>query len=106
MAFLIAALVVSWAITVGLLVLSYRLLTTRGQLLLRTESLEHQLNQLVTEREVAAAMRNAATGLPAGSVLTDFELPLLTGGAMTLSQLRGKRALLMYFDPKCSYSRL
>ena len=36
--------------------------------------------------------------LPAGSVVLDFSLPTLSGATMTLSQWRGRRVLLIFFD--------
>ncbi len=41
--------------------------------------------------------------MPAGSLLNDFELPLLSGGTMTLSQWRGRKVLLIFFSPSCGF---
>jgi peroxiredoxin len=43
-------------------------------------------------------------GLPAGSTLRDFSLPLLSGEAMSLSQWRGKKLLLIFTRPGCDPS--
>jgi peroxiredoxin len=76
----------------------YQLLVQHGRLLLRLEALEQQREQL------------SAAGLstmrpPVGSVAHDFNLPALAGGRTTLSQWRGRRLLLVFIDPGCSFSR-
>jgi thiol-disulfide isomerase/thioredoxin len=49
----------------------------------------------------------AAAGLPFGSPAPDFELPLLTGGEITLRSLldRGKPVLLVFADTSCGPCR-
>jgi hypothetical protein len=44
-------------------------------------------------------------GLPAQSILNDFELPALDGGNMTFSQWRGTRIAVIFVQPDCPYSR-
>jgi len=71
-----------------------------GRLMLRIEDLE--------QRRGDASQPGAATGnqmgLPPGSVLNDFSLPLLSGGTMTLLQWRGKKIALIFVSPKCAPS--
>jgi peroxiredoxin len=93
------------AVEVGLAVLSiagcwlgYQLVAQNGRLLLRVEALEEQL----VHANTPGAM---PPGLPAGSVLHDFELKTLSGDRMTLSQWRGYRLLLVFVDPRCSPCR-
>jgi peroxiredoxin len=74
----------------------YHIMVQHGKILLRLEVLE-------TGRSFV--MPPAAQGYPAGSVLHDFELSLLGGGEMRLSQWRGKNLLLIFFDPGCSHCR-
>src|SRR5439155_5677562 len=47
----------------------------------------------------------AGYGLPPGTMATDFELPDLSGGRMTLSQWQGQQILLVFVDPRCPFSR-
>jgi peroxiredoxin len=72
----------------------YHIMVQHGKILLRLEVLE-------TGRPLV--MPQAVQGYAAGSVLHDFELPLLGGGEMRLSQWRGKNLLLIFFDPACSH---
>lgn len=77
----------------------YQLVLQSGRLSLRVEKLEGQL-----------ARQGAGTGqgpdaYPAGAVVHDFELPVMTGGTMTLSQWRGHRVLLLFFSPTCGYCK-
>ena len=74
----------------------YQLILQNGRILLRLDALER----------AGAGPRVSGEPqepLPAGSVLHDFELPLLAGGSMTLSQWRGQRLLLIFFDPACVF---
>ena len=41
------------------------------------------------------------TGLKAGTVAPEFQLPLLGGDELALADLRGSRVLLVFSDPKC-----
>lgn len=78
----------------------YQLLLQNGRLQLRLEELERELQAQGVIPEWGRAIPR---GLPAGSLLNDFELPVLSGGAMTLTQWRGKKALLIFFNPECSF---
>jgi peroxiredoxin len=80
----------------------YQLLTQNGRVLLRLEALESQLSSqgaLPEQRALDSA------GLPPGTVLNDFSLPILGGGTMTLSQWRGRELLLVFFSPDCGFCR-
>lgn len=79
--------------------LVYRLMLQNGRLLLRLEALEQRAEQ------AAGHAGDFWPGLPAGSVVHDFELPDLAGERMTLSQWRGRRVLLIFFDPCCGFCR-
>lgn len=41
------------------------------------------------------------SGLAPGSAAPDFRLPLLEGGEISLSELRGRKSLLVFSDPHC-----
>ena len=77
-----------------------QLVTQNGRLLLRVEALERRLDN---RPETSAAGANQQ-GLPPGSVLTDFSLPLLSGGTGALHQWSGREVVLIFVSPKCSYS--
>jgi peroxiredoxin len=55
--------------------------------------------------ETAKPARSFLAGMPASSVLNDFELPNLAGTTTTLSRWRGQRIALVFVHPECPYSR-
>src|SRR6266536_779129 len=104
------ALVLAWIVIAigGWLV--YQMLAEIGRLLLRVEELERQVGQLAPVAAVPAA--DAVTtdeartvGVPAGTVLHDFDLPDAHGQRVTLSALAEKRLLLIFVSPECEHSR-
>jgi peroxiredoxin len=48
-----------------------------------------------------ARSRLIRSGLKAGTVAPEFRLPLISGGELALGDLRGRRVLLVFSDPKC-----
>ena len=78
--------------------LFFHLLKQHGRLLLRIENLEMRLNAsgIATDTE--------AMGLPLGSIAPPFELPLLSGETLSLTDLQkaGKPVLLIFSDANCS----
>jgi peroxiredoxin len=93
------ALVLTWLVLAPCLWLGLQVLVQNGRILRRLEALEQ-----------GAALASAppddqpASGLPVGSVLLDFELPLLTGGWDQFSAWRGKQLLLIFVAPGCPFS--
>ena len=90
-----------WALALGLGVLVYRLLFDRGRLLLQIEALEQRLGELysIPNREQVAA-----EGFPVGSPGPDFALLDLDGNERPLDEWRGRRLVLIFFDPDCRFS--
>lgn len=82
--------------------LGYQLLVQNGRLLLRIEALENQLSPLTGNSESDDV---ALPGLPVGSAFFDFALSSLSGETATLSDRWGRRVLLIFFDPECSFCR-
>jgi peroxiredoxin len=78
----------------------YQLLVQNGRLLVRLEAVERRLEEL-TGRPVDD--EELPSGLPVGSVAHDFALPSLSGDTVTLSEWRGQRVLLIFFDPGCKF---
>jgi len=99
---LLIALAVGWSLAVLSGWLGYRLMIDRGRLLLRLEDLEERLDD---PPPAATAEAGDALGLPVGAPAPDFELPSLTGGRRALSDWRGRRALLIFFNPRCGFCR-
>jgi peroxiredoxin len=79
----------------------YYLVIQNGRLMLRLESLERRLAE---QGILSEGVNPGNLGLPPGSVLNDFALPLLEGGTMTLSQWRGRKVALIFLSPRCQHS--
>src|SRR6267143_2362074 len=112
-AFLIIGIVLAWvAILIGGW-LGWQLLRQNGRLLLRIEALEERLNGFEFGEEdddPAKRFRNRSLarsrikrdGLKAGTPAPEFRLPRLDGrGELALSELRGRRVLLVFSSPHC-----
>src|SRR5437660_976639 len=80
--------------------LGYQLLRQNGRVLLRLDSLQTQLGQL---RTALAGEPPPPRGLPLGSAAPNFELPDLAEGRHSLAQFRGKKVLLIFFNPQCGF---
>ena len=52
-------------------------------------------------RPSLARSRLNRSGLKAGAVAPEFQLPLVAGGELALADLRGRRVLLVFSDPDC-----
>lgn len=92
--------------------LGWQLLRQNGRLLLRIEALEERWNELEFGEEDDASKRFSngslarskikRDGLKAGTPAPDFRLPRVDGrGDLALSDLRGKRLLLVFSSPHC-----
>jgi len=79
---------------------AFHLVTQNGRLILRLDSLERRL---VEQGVLSEGANPANLGMPPGSVLNDFALPLLGGGTMTLSQWRGRKVALIFVNPRCKH---
>jgi peroxiredoxin len=93
--------ILPWGIVAALCWIGFQLVQQNGRLLLRLETLEQRLQQLVAP--AAMPERSVPTGLPIGSIAPVFELPDLSGNRRKLSDFLGKRILLIFFNPACSF---
>jgi peroxiredoxin len=73
-----------------------QLVRQNGRILLRLEALETGLQQLL-------AARPAPAGLAAGAAAPAFELPDAGGVPHALAGYRGRRVLLVFFNPGCGF---
>ncbi len=103
MPFLIVAILLSWVGTALACWLAYHLLRQHGRMLHRLDALETALAEQGAGAPVRAAMVEEPRGLPAGSEAPAFELPDLSGNRTALSRWRGRRVLLVFFNPRCGY---
>lgn len=90
---MVAVLVVTQTITViALAFLLFHMLKQQGRILIRLDNIE---------------AGNSGFSLPAdleaGSTVTDFRLPDLSGKTVSLSDFRNRRVLLIYWSPECGF---
>ncbi len=80
--------------------LVYHLLRQNGRILQRLETLEAQAAR-PTGPSLSAP--GPPPGLPIGALAPDFELASLVGDRHRLSDWRGRRVLLIFFNPGCGF---
>src|SRR5262245_36009476 len=80
--------------------LLYQLLRQNGRILRRLEMLERQLAQ---PARASLPAPGPPPGLPVGALAPDFRLANLAGGHQRLSDWRGRRVLLIFFNPRCGF---
>jgi peroxiredoxin len=80
--------------------LGFQLIRQNGRILLRLEGLEQGLSRLRSGRE---AGEEELAGLPVGTEAPEFQLPNLQGGRTALSEFRGRRVLVLFFNPRCGF---
>src|SRR5438094_877992 len=83
--------------------LGFELLRQNGRLLLRLEDVERQLIQIGAASRAAASDAPTQPPLPIGAEAPDFELADLSGKKSRLSEYRGRRVLLVFFNPRCVF---
>ena len=102
-AVLAIALVVVFLVLAGLSFFVYQLFRQQGRLLLRLDALEHLLGHAGSHAPGAAARPPVPQGLPVGTEVPDFRLPDLDGRTVSLADFRGRRVLLVYWNPTCGF---
>src|SRR5687767_11977958 len=88
-----------------------QLVRQNGRILLRLDALERRLIAVTASAPQPSAMAasNAApapsppAGLAIGSPAPAFELPDLSGTTRSLTEWRGRRLLLIFFNPQCGF---
>src|SRR5206468_9726055 len=100
MTLMILAMVLPWLLLGLGSWLGYQLLLQNGRVVLRLEMLEKQIRQLGA---LLGGEADSPQGLPIGTAAPEFELPDLAAQPWKLSQFRGRRVLLIFFNPKCGY---
>jgi peroxiredoxin len=80
--------------------LSVQLLRQSGRVLLRLDELEQRLSPAGSLLPLEPP---SPAGLPVGSPAPEFELPDLSGERKSLAQFRGRKVLLVLFNPGCGF---
>jgi peroxiredoxin len=85
--------------------LGFQFLRQMGRVLLRLDALEQQLRQLQLQGLPSAPppAPPPPPGLAVGAEAPAFELPSLAGERLGLSQYRGRKVLLVFFNPQCGF---
>jgi len=96
MSLTVFGMVLPWVLVAVGCWLVLQMLRQNGRMLLRLEALEAGLRKL-------GGRDQPASGLPVGSAAPEFELPDLEGNASKLTDFRGKRVLLIFFNPQCGF---
>jgi peroxiredoxin len=115
---LVVGLVFPWllaalALAVGTW-LGFQLIHQNGRLLARLEGLEQRLAELAARPAPAvpapalpaaqpAAAPPSPQGLPLGAPAPGFALPDLAGAPKRLADFRGRKLLLLFFNPRCGF---
>ena len=100
MSLLLFGLILPWLL-IGLgCWLAFQFLRQNGRMLVRLEALEQRLAQL---RGAPVPAPGGPQGLPVGSPAPPFELPDLAGDRKSLADFRGKKLLLIFFNPRCGF---
>jgi peroxiredoxin len=86
-------------ILISLWLVAYQLIKQQGRILLRLDRLEQHIVPGVGEVTATEAMRGFSVGTP----LSLFTLPDLSGHEVALEKFRGKRVLLVNWDPQCGF---
>jgi peroxiredoxin len=103
------ALILPWLFLAVGAWLGFQMLRQNGRILLHLEGLEQRLAQLQTApiptpQPVPVPLPSPMPqGLALGGAAPEFELPNLAGGRTALAELRGKRLLLIFFNPRCGF---
>jgi peroxiredoxin len=93
---LIFSLIVPWLFVGVMCWLVFELVRQNGRILLRFDLLEQKL-------ALGRPAGSPAPTLPVGANAPAFTLPDLSGRQQALAQFRGKRVLLIFFNPDCGF---
>ena len=97
MILVLVGVVLPWIVIVLAGWIGLRMMGQHGRMMQLLEELEDEVDDLYLER------MKTPPGLPAGSAAPPFELPDLAGHRITLEQFRGRRVLLIFFNPDCAF---
>ena len=102
MSAIVFGMVLPWLLLAVGCWLGYQFLRQNGRILLRLEMLEKELGQL-RAGSVPETPSPSPGGLARGAAAPNFELPDLAGGRRSLTQFRGQKVLLIFFNPQCGF---
>jgi peroxiredoxin len=80
--------------------LGYALVRQNGRILLRLEAIERKLG---SETPIAPDLQSLHQGLARGTIAPSFDLPDLQGRVVSLADFAGRRLVLTFFSPTCTF---
>jgi peroxiredoxin len=87
-------------VVVALSSVAYQLVRQQGRILLRLDELETRL-----AGAEPSPVNGRPRGLPVATSVPPFRLPDLSGAEVGLEDFRGRRVLLVHWDPQCGFCR-
>jgi len=93
----LVGVVLPWVVIAVAAWIGFRMVGQHGRMMQLIDEIEDEAEELYAEHT------KAPQGLPAGSAAPPFELPDLAGHRITLEGFRGRRVLLVFFSPDCSF---
>jgi peroxiredoxin len=109
MAYTILGVVLPWLLVGVGAWLVFELIKMSGRIVVRLEALEARLGPLTTHAGPFSQQASSSKGSPElaglspGSPAPEFDLPDLRGSRHTLAEYRGRRLLLIFFNPHCGF---
>jgi len=91
---MVASIIILALVAVILVLVTFQLLRQQGRILLRLDALEKGLD---------GAKPSEPQGLPIGTPVPDFQLRDIASNHVAFSSFRGKRVLLLYWNPECGF---
>ena len=102
---LIAAAALGWIMVVVAAVVAYQLIRENGLVIARIEAMEGYIQRLQEKGVDHLKPPAPPKGLPLGVQAPSFDLPDLAGRRVSLEQFHGRRVLVIFFSPTCSFCK-
>lgn len=103
MELIICGIALPWLVVALGCWLGFQLLRQNGRMLLRLEALEARLSESPVAPAPTAPARREPEQLPLGAPAPEFDLPDLSGARASLASFRGRKLLLLFFNPRCGF---
>lgn len=105
MTLLVLVAVLGWIMVVVAAWVAYQLVRENGIVVARLEDLERYVRRLREKGVDHLKPPAPPKGLPLGVQAPAFELPDLEGRRVSLERFQGRRVLVIFFSPTCSFCK-
>src|SRR5437867_363015 len=101
-------IVVLGIVILGLAAVVYQLIKQQGRILLRLDHLERLAEEegKAVKGPVPDSLKSEPQGIPPGTPVAPFSLPDVSGRVVSLQEFRGRRILLVHWNPQCGFCDL